>query len=79
MLNFLENYFVKRHFKKRFIQTNPHDTKEATEFKKVLNTLRENKVMVSTKDDGIYIRLAGNENSGYSFSTEWAKVKSFKQ
>ena len=47
------------------------------EFRRVLNTLRENKIMVKTEDDGIYIRMAGNEKRGECFSEEWAKVKSF--
>ena len=47
------------------------------EFKRVLNTLRENKVMVDTREDGIYIRMAGTESKGECFSYEWAKVKSF--
>ncbi len=42
-----------------------------------LNTLRENKIMVVTKSDGVYIRMAGNVNKGECFSDTFAKVKSF--
>ena len=47
------------------------------EFRRVLNTLRENKIMVDTREDGIYIRMAGTESKGECFNYEWAKVKSF--
>lgn len=50
---------------------------EELEFRKVLNTLRENKVMVKMEKDGIYIRMAGVEERGECFSLEWSKVKSF--
>jgi hypothetical protein len=50
---------------------------ETLEFRRVLNTLRENKVMVKVEDDGVYIRMAGVEDRGECFSLEWAKVKSF--
>ncbi len=46
-------------------------------FKKVLKTLKNNNVMVMVGDDGIYIRLAGDEEKGEAFTKEWAKVYSF--
>lgn len=46
-------------------------------FKAVLQTLKHNKVMVKTEADGIYVRMAGNENKGECFSLEWGKVVSF--
>jgi hypothetical protein len=49
------------------------------DFLAVLKTLKANKVMVMTKYDGIYIRLAGNVEKGEAFSLEWAKVLSFKK
>ena len=52
-------------------------SKQELEFRRVLNTLRENKVMVKLKEDGVYVRMAGNEKRGECFSEEWAKVKSF--
>ncbi len=56
------------------ITTNEHQK----EFLAVLKTLQGNKVMVDTREDGIYIRLAGKESKGEAFSLEWAKVLSFK-
>lgn len=50
-----------------------------TDFEKVLATLRENKVMVVTKDDGIYIRLAGNEGLGEAFSETFVNAYLFKK
>lgn len=49
------------------------------EFKAVLKTLKNNKVMVdASRPDGIYIRLAGKEGQGEAFSLEWAKVLSYQ-
>jgi len=56
----------------------PNVVRSASEhFKAVLQTLKNNKVMVKTEADGIYIRMAGNESNGESFSLEWGKVVSF--
>lgn len=44
------------------------------QFRRVLNTLRENKIMVVTKDDGIYIRLAGDVNKGECWMDNFVKV-----
>ena len=44
------------------------------QFSRVLNTLRENKIMVITKDDGIYIRLAGDVNKGECWMDNFVKV-----
>ena len=55
----IEEYFVKRSLKRRLIKVEDITTQEQKNFARVLNTLRENKVMVSIKDDGIYIRVAG--------------------
>ena len=46
-------------------------------FKSVLNTLKKNKVMVDTKEDGIYIRLAGKETEGEAFTLHWGLVYPF--
>jgi hypothetical protein len=46
-------------------------------FRATLKTLNENKVMVITKEDGIYVRLAGNVNEGEAFRYEWGKVVDF--
>lgn len=39
--------------------------------------MRENKIMVERRKDGIYMRMTDNENKGECFSLEWAKVKFF--
>ena len=56
---------------------NISDVSRSSVYKSVLKTLRNNKVMVKTENDGIYIRLAGNEEEGECFSLDWAKVISF--
>lgn len=73
----LTDYLISRRLKKHKINVNYHDVSPSAEFKRVLNTLRENKIMVDTREDGIYIRMAGNKNKSECFSLEWAKVKSF--
>lgn len=80
MIEALTDYLIKRRMKKNKLEVVstpgvPDEPKEA--FKRVLNTLRENKVMVLTKDDGIYVRMAGDVNKGECFSLEMAKVVSF--
>ena len=87
MIEWLTDYLIKRRLKKEHITVPAYssnsidnfnyDNFRRNEFKRVLNTLRENKVMVCTRRDGIYIRLAGNEDKGQCFSLKWAKVKSF--
>lgn len=53
-------------------------TKEKV-FQAVLKTLKNNKVMVDTREDGIYVRLAGKEENGEAFTFEWGKVYSFNK
>jgi len=48
------------------------EKKEA--FKRVLETLKNNKSMVEAREDGIYIRLAGKEEKGEAFTLHWGKV-----
>lgn len=43
-------------------------------FKRVLETLKNNKSMVEAREDGIYIRLAGKEEKGEAFTLHWGKV-----
>lgn len=76
MIEKITNWIIKRDLKKRHIPVDINDNRPEAEFRRVLNTLRENKVMVKTEKDGIYIRLAGDQNKGQSFSTEFVKVKS---
>jgi len=49
----------------------------ANAFKAVLKTLKDNKVMVDTRKDGIYIRLADGREGG-AFTLHWANVFPFK-
>lgn len=72
-------WLIKRDLKKREIKLNPEVSEKENEFRRVLNTLRENKVMVITKDDGIYIRLDGDEQRGQSYFEEFVRVKTFKK
>lgn len=78
MFEKIAQWFIKRDLKNRHIHVDANDHTPSAEFRRVLNTLRENKVMVDTREDGIYIRLAGYEHKGQAFSTEFVKVKSFK-
>lgn len=79
MIEKLTDYLIKRRQEKLRIPINSKDNHKQNEYKRVLNTLRTNKIMVETRDDGIYIRMAGREERGECFSYEWAKVKSFDQ
>ena len=77
MLDKLTDWLIKRRKKQLHIPIVVGSASTESDFKRVLNTLRNNKVMVQTKEDGIYIRMAGNENNGECFSTAFVKVKSF--
>ena len=77
MIEKLTDWLIKRRMKQLHIPVVMGSASPEDEFKRVLNTLRENKVMVQTREDGIYIRMAGREEKGECFSYEWAKVKSF--
>ena len=77
MIEKLTDWLIKRRMKQLHIPVVMGSASPENEFKRVLKTLRENKVMVQTREDGIYIRMAGREEKGECFSYEWAKVKSF--
>lgn len=77
MIEKLTDWLIKRRMKQLRIPVVMGSVSPENEFKRVLNTLRENKVMVQTREDGIYIRMAGREEKGECFTYEWAKVKSF--
>ena len=77
MIEKLTDWLIKRRKKQLHIPVVVGSASPEDEFKRVLNTLRENKVMVQTREDGIYIRMAGREEKGECFTYEWAKVKSF--
>ena len=57
----------------------PNSKDSEHHFRATLRTLSENKVMVITKEDGIYVRLAGSPNNGEAFRYEWGKVVDFSK
>ena len=80
MIEALTDYLIKRRLKRDKLDVISIPGKPDAPnlvFTRVLNTLRENKVMVSTREDGIYIRLAGDEYKGESFSKTFVRVKKF--
>ena len=70
------DWLIQRRKKQLHIPVVVGSTSPEDEFRRVLNALRENKVMVKIMEDGIYIRMAGDVNKGECFSLEWVKVKS---
>lgn len=78
MIEKLTDWLIERRLKKLHIPVVMGSASDSElQFRRVLNTLRENKIMVDTREDGIYIRMAGTESKGECFTYEWAKVKSF--
>jgi hypothetical protein len=71
----IEEYFIRKNLKRRMIY--PKGTASEIEFQKVLNTLRENKVMVESRKDGVYIRLAGGGENMIN-SDDFVKVVDFR-
>ena len=76
MLKKIEEYFYKRFLQRRKIKVKDTMPLQEKEFIKVTNTLIDNKVMIVTKEDGIYIRFAGN---GFDtvFMKDFVKVVNF--
>lgn len=71
------NFFKK---KKEIIEPyNSLSRKPSHHFNATLKALKNNKVMVVTRGDGIYIRLAGDKNKGEAFRYEFAKVIDFSK
>ena len=65
MIEKLTDYLIeRRHKKQNFNVGEISDTPEDRVFKRVLNTLRRNKVMVKLERDGVYLRLAGDWSMG---------------
>lgn len=77
MLEKFVDYLIKRRLKKRHITIDNEMPESQQQYIKVLNTLRENRVMVITRDDGVYIRMAGFENNDECFSFDFVKVVDF--
>lgn len=74
MIEALTDYLIKRRLKRDKLDVISIPGKPDAPnlvFTRVLNTLRENKVMVSTREDGIYIRRLAGE----SFSKTFVRVK----
>ncbi len=76
MIEILTDLLIKRRNRIRHISILSDCNKASAEYIRVLNTLRENRIMVEKREDGIYIRMAGSESKEQCFSLEWAKVKS---
>lgn len=74
----LTDYLIKRRLKKEHIPVEQNANTHRDCFKRVLNTLRNNRVMVETRPDGVYIRVAGSVEKGEAFSLDWARVIKFK-
>jgi len=55
------------------------ETNTQAVFSAILKTFKGNKLMVDTRGDGIYIRLAGKPDKGEIFSLDWWKVFSFNE
>jgi len=78
MLRKITDWLIERRKKQLHIPIVVGSTSSESEFKRVLNTLRNNRVMVQTKEDGIYIRMAGNESKGECLSKDFVRVKRFE-
>lgn len=80
MLELITDWLIKRRLRKEHIDANsPYLTESGRPFVRMLNTFRENKVMVFTLPDGIYIRLAGDETKGQILSKELVRVVKFEE
>jgi len=80
MIEKLTDYLIERRRKKQDLNVveTPDTTVEDRVFKRVINTLRRNKVMVRLEDDGVYVRLAGDwKNGGINCPGLYAKVVDF--
>lgn len=75
MIEKIVDLLIERRIKQKHIHVTGNSP--SSEFKRVLNTLRSNKIMVKTKGDGIYIRMAGDVSKGECFSEEFVRVKKF--
>lgn len=77
-LNKIVDFLIEKRLKSQHIDVSfRFMTFKGRSFSRVLNTLRRNKVMVTTLPDGIYIRLAGDEKLGEACSEKLVKVLSF--
>lgn len=79
MLEKITDWLIERRLKQKHIDIDKIKEPNRKEFCRVLNTLRTNRIMVATREDGIYIRMAGEESKGEAFSLEFARVVTFKK
>ncbi len=78
----LQNLNEKEEVKKRKAEQVPYDPNSKDprhHFRAAEIALRENNVMIWQKEDGVYVRLAGNPNDGEAFRYEWGKVIDFSK
>jgi len=79
MLEKITDWLIARRLKQEHIDIEKINMPQRKAFCRVLNTLRTNKIVVDTREDGIYIRLAGDESKGEAFSLDFARVVSFEK
>lgn len=79
MFNKITDWFYKRAIKAKQINVDNNLNRKEEAFRRVLNTLNTNNIMVDTREDGIYIRLAGNESEGEAFSKNFVKVLDYQE
>lgn len=74
MLEKITDWLIERRLKQEHIDIDKIKEPNIKQFCRVLNTLRTNRIMVVTREDGIYIRMTGDESKGEAFSYDFAKV-----
>jgi len=79
MFDKITDWFYKRAIKEKQININNPINQKEEAFKRVLNTLNTNRIIVGTREDGIYIRLAGDINDGEAFSLNFVKVLDYSE
>lgn len=87
-MNLLENLKLIRNYLDNWIQRledkntelyQPDSNNPRHHFQSTLKTIKRNKLMIDTRDDGIYIRLAGRRYKGEAFRYEWGRVVEFNK
>lgn len=70
-------HLEKKGFMEKELQYDPNSESKNHHFEATLKALEQNKVVVVTKEDGIYVRLAGDPRKGEAFRYEFGKVIDF--
>ncbi len=81
MIEWLTDFLIKRRLKSNWCNTDTfHEniSEREIQFRRVLNTLNSNRIMVRGEADGIYVRMAGSIEKGEAFSLIWGKVIDFE-